>query len=628
MNYKNVLILVIFLGISFINAASASVPWYDQNWQYRKAIDISNTGENLVNYQIGLTIDTQSLISAGKLKSDGSDMRFVDSNNNLLPFWNETAFNIPDTIIWVKVPSISNTISTTIYMYYGNPGAASRASGSETFDLFENNFFTPLDNSPTFLTIPTYEGSGQAVHPDVYYNPGGWHGYKYWMAMEPYPYSNDDFENPSIIASNDGISWEVPAGLTNPIAGPPQYLEYQHYNDADLLYNETVSRLETYYDLGDKTPPPPSEIMKRKTSTNGTSWSAEEDILYSSGYELTSPAIVRNQYNMWVVDIRPQNNCEPTTTNIEYRNSSNGINWSDPVTVNISPKGNVIWHIDVSYIPSKNEYWMLYAAFPAGSYCGNTELYFAKSTDKINWITYDNKVLGKTTGPQWDSEEIYRSTLLYDNTTDMFRVWYSAKGYGTGQNGPSFNTWHIGYTERYYPYFADALRWTRTGDTESSTANPQDGAYGLMHTGGSTPPEHELSQLSGSSGSYSYNIWYKDEMSTVSAYRAALTLTHGATFSSIGVFAGAPTNNYVRAVSGSYADTGIVRTAGCHRLEIRVNNTGMYFFIDGINAGSTSSVTSATSITPGINGDSSGTAYYMTFGYFNFTTNINWTITP
>ena len=64
------------------------------------------------------------------------------------------------------------------------------------------------------LNIPTYDGSGQAVHPDVYYNANGWNGYRYWMAMTPYPNGNAAYENPSIVVSNDNLNWIVPPGLS------------------------------------------------------------------------------------------------------------------------------------------------------------------------------------------------------------------------------------------------------------------------------------------------------------------------------------------------------------------------------------------------------------------------------
>ncbi|TDA42196.1 MAG: hypothetical protein DSO07_00605, partial [Thermoproteota archaeon] len=51
-------------------------------WQYRRPITIDNTqnANALTDYQVKIVVDTASLISAGKMKSDGSDIRFTDSD--------------------------------------------------------------------------------------------------------------------------------------------------------------------------------------------------------------------------------------------------------------------------------------------------------------------------------------------------------------------------------------------------------------------------------------------------------------------------------------------------------------------------------------------------------------------
>src|SRR5699024_8293928 len=72
-----------------------------------------------------------------------------------------------------------------------------------------------LTQKPQILDIPTYEGSGKAVHPSVHAFRIPWNGYRFWMAFTPYP--NTQHENPSIVASGDGVNWVVPSGLTNPI---------------------------------------------------------------------------------------------------------------------------------------------------------------------------------------------------------------------------------------------------------------------------------------------------------------------------------------------------------------------------------------------------------------------------
>ena len=107
-------------------------------WKYRKPITITGSSENLTDYQVLITLDTASLISDGKMKSDCSDIRFTDADDNqTLPYWIESGCNTSQTKIWVKVPSIP-TNGTTIYMYYGNPSASSESDGDAVFEFFDD----------------------------------------------------------------------------------------------------------------------------------------------------------------------------------------------------------------------------------------------------------------------------------------------------------------------------------------------------------------------------------------------------------------------------------------------------------------------------------------------------------
>jgi hypothetical protein len=85
-------------------------------------------------------------------------------------------------------------------------------------------------NVPTHISNP-----GQTTHPSVLFFPDGWGSpvkWKYWMAHTPYPGGNDDHEDPCIAVSNNGISWQTPVGVTNPLEdadGTPEY-----HSDVDL----------------------------------------------------------------------------------------------------------------------------------------------------------------------------------------------------------------------------------------------------------------------------------------------------------------------------------------------------------------------------------------------------------
>ncbi len=108
------------------------------NWNYRKAVTISNSGSSLTDYQVLITIDTASLVTAGKLLSSCDDIRFTSSDGStVLNYWIESGCNTSTTNVWVKVPSIANG-SNTIYFYYGYSSATVASNGPNTYDLFDD----------------------------------------------------------------------------------------------------------------------------------------------------------------------------------------------------------------------------------------------------------------------------------------------------------------------------------------------------------------------------------------------------------------------------------------------------------------------------------------------------------
>jgi len=114
---------------------------------YRKPITIDNTNNanTLSNYQVLVTLDTASLISAGKMRSDCGDVRFKDSDaQTQLSYWIESGCNSANTRIWVKVPTIPASSTKTIYVYYGNPSATSQSNGSSTFLAFNLKWDGPI----------------------------------------------------------------------------------------------------------------------------------------------------------------------------------------------------------------------------------------------------------------------------------------------------------------------------------------------------------------------------------------------------------------------------------------------------------------------------------------------------
>lgn len=101
------------------------------------------------DYQVAVTVDTASLVTAGKVRSDGADIRLTNSVGTQLPYWIESGMNTNSTKIWVKVDSIpdgnlaSPDNQTTIYLNYGDPDLTVGASDIKSTMLFYDDFSSP-----------------------------------------------------------------------------------------------------------------------------------------------------------------------------------------------------------------------------------------------------------------------------------------------------------------------------------------------------------------------------------------------------------------------------------------------------------------------------------------------------
>ncbi len=112
--------VTILLLDHFITPAQS---WYNSSWEYRKPITVANPGTSKSNYDVLVSIDTSSLVAAGKIQNDCDDIRFVDSDDSTtLSYWVEGGCNTVTTQVWVRVPSLPSG-GKQIYIYYGNASA-------------------------------------------------------------------------------------------------------------------------------------------------------------------------------------------------------------------------------------------------------------------------------------------------------------------------------------------------------------------------------------------------------------------------------------------------------------------------------------------------------------------------
>jgi hypothetical protein len=100
---------------------------WDSEWEFRKPLTIRSSELDLTGdlFDFPLLVSrTDVELSDGVGKSDGSDISFTSSDGIALPREIER-FDVAtgELIAWVRIPELSLSDDTTIYMYYGNPFA-------------------------------------------------------------------------------------------------------------------------------------------------------------------------------------------------------------------------------------------------------------------------------------------------------------------------------------------------------------------------------------------------------------------------------------------------------------------------------------------------------------------------
>ena len=276
------------------------------------------------------------------------------------------------------------------------------------------------------LNIPCYDGGNQAVHPKVLYFNNGWNGYKYWMIFTPYTKTNDKYENPSIVCSDDGVEWIVPNGLINPISPKPSNNETWYNSDPHLVMNGNT--MEVWYRKAEKNPK--NEWIYRQTSTDGINWTQPE--LLMTGIEgndlnLLSPVVMyeEGKYRIWVA----------TNGKLRYFESTTGSNWQLKNT-NLMTGYPYLWHHDI--IKDGDKYILLYCGGGGADNGYRKSLYYAIGSDGLTW-SEPIELMSYKNNTGFDCFEMYRSTIaVIDND---YRIWYSACGKNDNGNFNGNKNW-------------------------------------------------------------------------------------------------------------------------------------------------------------------------------------------
>jgi hypothetical protein len=288
--------------------------------------------------------------------------------------------------------------------------------------------FTALAESPDFLPygevheldLPTYDDSRQVVHPDYVRTPDDAFRNVHHLAITPYPFGDASRENPSHFVGERPDLFALEDGAPNPLVRPT----VGHLSDPDLLYVPESRELWLYYRQVTN-----ENVILLMRTTDGRRWTDPVEVVRAANHQVVSQTVVRRapgDWWMWAVNAGKEG-CSAPAADLEVRRSMDGIHWSAPEPTPVGGVNRWPWHVEVQWVPSRNEFWAVYNVKGNGD-CATPALFLATSPDGYTWTALDRPVLTRGTIPSL-ADIVYRSSFSYEPERDAIVFWFSGARY-------------------------------------------------------------------------------------------------------------------------------------------------------------------------------------------------------
>ena len=237
------------------------------------------------------------------------------------------------------------------------------------------------------LDIPTYDGSGQAVHPSLLVQGDKWvqddgraqgNNPRFVLSFTPYTDTDDRVENPSVVVSDDGLNFREEKGGLNPLVHAP---EKDHNDDPDLFYSNGkygILYLETLR--------PEKQSLILLESTDRICWEKrvihQEPIGQGSCCFMLSPKYIEKDGLSYLFYV---NRDASDGYQIEYVTGKDiySLDFAHRNVAAVSGLKELPWHLEI--LQAENYWYMLLATAKDAEKESRYTLRIARSQDLVHW---------------------------------------------------------------------------------------------------------------------------------------------------------------------------------------------------------------------------------------------------
>jgi hypothetical protein len=291
---------------------------------------------------------------------------------------------------------------------------------------FGNRFGGSPNYTPsTSLTTPTFEGSGETTEPTWITKPSWATGVTATdlLAHNPLPSGNDDYENPSLLMSNNnGTTWSNPPALTNPIAAKPTAVGLAGNNaDCYVVADVQNNRLIMFWCVFED----PTVVSGANqngfwystcSATNLGTWSARALLFNHNGVNAQQTASNTEQEPKFVWDsirgrwvlFTQDGNTQVMRMRVSATTNILGT-YGAPVECSLPINGgDLIWHMDIIHEASKGRFVMVLCdSHNSGTL--ERQGWLASSADGLRWKVAPRPFMKANA---WAVNGVYRPTII------------------------------------------------------------------------------------------------------------------------------------------------------------------------------------------------------------------------
>ena len=111
--------------------------WYSSSWNFRKKITIDHTkvAASQTNFPVLISLTTDADLASSAL-ANGNDILFTSADGTTKLDHEIENFTVSNgkLIAWVRIPSLTSTVDTDLYMYFNNSGSSNQQNATGVWD--------------------------------------------------------------------------------------------------------------------------------------------------------------------------------------------------------------------------------------------------------------------------------------------------------------------------------------------------------------------------------------------------------------------------------------------------------------------------------------------------------------